>query len=380
MVLQLKNYEKELFICAKCGYCRDSCAIWRVNGFDTVSPRGKILLLKYFIEQKKEFPPELIENWYLCCTCGKCAEICPLEIDFPELIRTYRIEFAKNKKNIPKAFLKTTKNILSFGNPLGQSRESRNDWRPDELFLKPDSKNLFFVGCMSSYWTMEIAELVTRILNKIDYDFTILEDESCCGYIEFWSGEIETAKELAENLANKIQAAGITTIFTACPGCYSTLKYDYPKLNINLAPKILHISELFAQLLNEGKLKFTTPLNSVITYHDPCHLGRFHGIFDAPRQIIRSLPNTKFVEMDFNREHSNCCGGPMRTAFLEYAQKIGRLRAQEANATGAEFVTTICPQCVISLRQSAQDYDFIVTDLVVLIAKALGIEEADDYL
>jgi Fe-S oxidoreductase len=142
----------------------------------------------------------------------------------------------------------------------------------------------------------------------------------------------------------------------------------------------LHISELLVRLLDEGKLKFTTPLNATITYHDPCHLGRFHRIFDAPRRIIEGLPGVKFVEMDYNRENSNCCGGPLRTAFLEQAEKIGVLRAQEANETGADYVTTICPQCVISLRQSSSGFNYTVTDLVVLIAKALGIPEADDYL
>ncbi|MDD1777675.1 MAG: (Fe-S)-binding protein [Candidatus Helarchaeota archaeon] len=380
MSIQIKNLEKELAVCAKCGYCRDECAIWKVNGFDTVSPRGKILLLKHFLEQKKELPPDLIKDWFLCCTCGKCAEICPLEINFPELVRTWRIEFAKNPKNLPAPFLKTTKNIFTTGNPLGRDQAERNNWRPDNLILKKDSTHLFFVGCMSSYWTMDIAELVSRILNKINYDFRILDDESCCGYIEFWSGEIDKAKQLAQKVADKIEAAGITTIFTACPGCYSTLKYDYPKLGIKLNAEVLHISELLVRLLDEGKLKFTTPLNATITYHDPCHLGRFHRIFDAPRRIIESLPGVKFVEMDYNRENSNCCGGPLRTAFLEQAEKIGVLRAQEANETGADYVTTICPQCVISLRQSSSGFNYTVTDLVVLIAKALGIPEADDYL
>lgn len=186
-------------------------------GFDTVSPRGKILLLKYFLEQKKALPPELINNWYLCCTCGKCYELCPLDINFPELIRTYRIEFVKTERNLPAPFIKTTKNIFTTGNPLGRDQAQRNDWRPDGLILTEGSSNLFFVGCMSSYWTMESAELISRILNKIEYDFTILEKESCCGYIEFWSGEINKARELAENLARTITDAGITTIFTACP-------------------------------------------------------------------------------------------------------------------------------------------------------------------
>ncbi|TFG04272.1 MAG: (Fe-S)-binding protein [Promethearchaeota archaeon] len=380
MSIQIKDFMTELYVCAKCGYCRDECAIYKVNGFDTVTPRGKILLLKHFLEQNIEPPLELIQNWYLCCTCGKCTTICPLDIDFPELIRTIRIEFGKNPTNIPDGFLKTTQQIFTTGNPLGRELDERNDWRPEELKLKEDAPNLFFVGCMASYWTMEVAELIGRILNKIEFDFTILEEESCCGYIEFWSGEIEKAKALAEKLAEKIKKAGINTIFTACPGCYSTLKDDFPKMGINLDAEILHISELFHRLVDEGKLKFTNSVHATVTYHDPCHLGRLHGIYEAPRELLKRIPGINFVEMEHNREDANCCGGPMRTAFIEDAAKIGKLRAQEANDTGATYVTSICPQCEISLRQSAKDFDYVVTDIIVLLAKALGIEEAKDYL
>ncbi len=376
MSIQLKKYQEELYICAKCGYCRNECAVWKIVGYDTVSPRGKILLLKHFLEQKKEIPQELIDNWYLCCTCGKCKVYCPTDIDFPELVRTLRIKFAQDIKKIPQEFLKTTKNIIENGNPLGLDIEDRNEWRPDDLILKKHSKNLFYVGCLSSYWTMDSPELITKILNKIDFDFTLLENEPCCGYIEFWSGEIEKAKEIAQKLASTIEAAGIEMIFTACPGCYSTLKHDYQKLNINLNVEVLHISELFAKLIKDGKLKFNKNLNTKVTYHDPCHLGRFHGIYEAPREILKALPGVELIEMENNKQYSNCCGGPLRTSNLEFAENIGKKRAEEAFNTKATYVTTICPQCLISLRQSAAllKYDYEVVDLNVLIAMALGIE------
>ncbi|MHA1266251.1 MAG: (Fe-S)-binding protein [Candidatus Helarchaeota archaeon] len=380
MSIQLKDYEKEFQICAKCGYCRDECAIWKAIGYESVTPRGKILLFNYYKTQKEPIPPKLITNWYLCCTCGRCAEVCPLEINFPELIRTLRIQFAKNDKNIPKPFRKATANVLSTGNPLGRDHNERMDWLPDEITLTKGAPNLFFVGCMTSYWTLDTAELIARILNKIHLPFSLLEDETCCGYLEFWSGEIDKAKEIAQNLATTIQTTGVKTIFTACPGCYSTLKYDYPKLGVPLPAEILHISELFFRLIKTGSLKFTNPLNLTVTYHDPCHLGRFHGIYEEPRELLKAIPGVKLVEMDYNRQEANCCGGPLRTAFLEEAKKIGEMRAKEAANTGADYLTTICPQCVISLRQSAGDFNYTVVDLIVIIAKALGIDEADDFL
>ena len=376
------HYKDDLYICSKCGYCRVECPIRKIKGFESTSPRGIFLLVKHFQDKKESLPPELIDIIYQCTTCGLCNEMCPVELNIPEIIRSLRIDIVNEEGKPVEGFVKATKNVMSCLNPLGRDRDERCDWVPDDIKINKDSSNLFYAGCMCSYWEMYSAELITRILNKINFDFKILDDEPCCGWIECWSGEEKIAKEIAEKNMERFKSEGIKRIITSCPGCYSTLKTDYPKLLAKeLDVEVIHISELFANLIENGKLKFENELDATVTYHDPCHLGRFHGIYDAPRKIIEALPGVRFIEMENIKEESNCCGGPLRTAYLDYAQEIGKLRTEEIAKTGAKYVTTICPQCIISLRQAASlnEHKFEVIDLIVLVAKALGIKEAEDY-
>ncbi|MHA1382875.1 MAG: (Fe-S)-binding protein [Candidatus Helarchaeota archaeon] len=383
MTLKLKNYEEQLYICSKCGYCRVDCPIRKIKGFETNSPRAIFLLVKHFKDKNETIPSDLIEIIYQCTTCGLCREVCPTNLDIPEIIRSMRIDIVEEHGKPVQGFVKATNNVLKTCNPLGHDREDRCDWVPDDIEIDKTSSNLFFVGCICSYWEMYSAELVARIFNKIGYKFNILEDEQCCGMLECWSGEENVAQKIAEKNIEKFKSEGITTIITSCPGCYSTLKDDYPKLlGRDLDIKILHVSELLAQLIDDKKVKFEKNQDITVTYHDPCHLGRFHKIFDAPRKIINALPGVKLIEMENIKEDSNCCGGTLRTAYLDYAQEIGKNRALEIIETGAKYVTTICPQCIISLRQaiSLNELDIEVIDLMVLVAHALGIEEAEDYL
>lgn len=383
LTLGIDNYKDQLYICAKCGYCRVECPIRKVVGFETVSPRAIFLLVKHYLDKKEPLPPALINIIYQCTTCGLCKEVCPTDLDIPEIIRSLRMDIVKQTGKPLKEFVKATESVLKEDNPLGKDRSERFDWVPKEIEIDKNSTNLFYAGCMYSFWEMFSAELTVRILNKINYSFKILEDEPCCGMLQCWSGEVETAKEIAKKNLEKFKAEGITTIITSCPGCYGTLKETYPKLlgdEFNI--EVLHISILLAHLIDEGKIKFEIENNITVTYHDPCHLGRFYGIYEAPRKIIKALPGVKFIEMENIKEEANCCGGPLRTSFLDYAQEIGKNRAMEILETGAKYVTTICPQCVISLRQatSLNNLNFEVVDLMVLVAYSLGIKEAEDYL
>ncbi len=383
MTLRVKDYENQLYICSRCGYCRVECPIRKVKGFETNTPRAIFLLVKHFKEKNEPLPPELIELVYQCSTCGLCKEVCPTELDIPEIIRSIRLDIVKEQGKPIKGFAEATENVLAEGNPLKKSCDERVDWLPDDIKMDENSTNLFYVGCMCSYWETYSAELITRIFNKIKFDFKILEDESCCGMLECWSGEEEIAREIAMKNVERFKAEGIRTIITSCPGCYGTLKEIYPKLlETDFGIEVLHLSELLARLIDEGKITFERSNDITVTYHDPCHLGRFHGIYEAPRKIINALPGVKFIELENIKEESNCCGGPLRTAHLDLAQEVGKIRALEIADSGAKYVTTICPQCVISLRQAASlnELDFEVIDLIVLVAYALNIKEAEDFL
>lgn len=367
-------YENELYVCARCGYCREVCPVKRLIGFERVSPRGKILSHKYSLESGKTPSKELVENWYLCTTCGYCKEVCPTEIDFPEVVKSVRTDLVTRNLGSSEAFVAARKSVQSEGNPLGKLRAERTNWVPADFTPPKKAEYLYFAGCMASYWATETATAIVEVLRKINLNFGILgENEPCCGMISRWGGEKAIAKEMAEKNLEVIRGYGAKTLVTSCPGCYTTFTQDYPNLVGKLGFNVLHISELLTELIKDGKLKFQKEVPMVVTYHDPCHIGRFHRIFEAPREIISAIPGIKLVEMDYSKAEANCCGGPLRTAYADYSVAISRLRVKEAAETGASTLLTFCPLCYINLRRAAREEKLRlrVTDIPMLLAQAL---------
>ncbi|MFX1486897.1 MAG: (Fe-S)-binding protein [Promethearchaeota archaeon] len=374
-MLQIPEFKKELYICAKCGYCRESCPTRRLIGFDRICPRGLIVSMKHFLEKQKPISKELTENWYFCTTCGRCKEVCPADIDLPELIRSIRIDMIQKGLQMPAYFTTAVNGILDDGNPIGKVKEEKTDLLSGSLITPKKSKYLYFAGCMASYWLPETANAISEILKLASFDFgTLGLDESCCGLVPAWSGDMESTKQVVKKIMKSIEESGASTVFTSCPGCYTTFKNDYPKISGNPGFEVLHVLEVFKELINRGDLTFRKKIDSTVTYHDPCHIGRFHGMFETPREIIQAIPGVRLVEMEYNRKEANCCGGPLRTGgWIDQALTIGKWRIEEAKEVGADLLVTCCPQCVINLRQAALG-SIEVIDFPILLARALNLK------
>lgn len=161
------------------------------------------------------------------------------------------------------------------------------------------------------------------------------------------------------------------TLFTSCPGCYTTLFDTYPKIVGKLDFEVIHASELFSRLIDKGKIDFQRRLSATVIYHDPCHIGRFHGIYETPRKFIESIPGVRLVEMDHSKENANCCGGLLRTSHAKYAMDQAGFRAKEATSTGASTLLTFCPMCYSNLRRVAKREKLEVLDVPMLMEKIL---------
>ena len=185
-------------------------------------------------------------------------------------------------------------------------------------------------------------------------DFGILGNtEKCCGSTAFNLGYVKVLEKYGEDNITTFKNLGVKTIVTPCSGCYNTIGNVYAQLGeCNFTVK--HSVVLLSELVKQKKLKPTHPINAVVTYHDPCHLGRHGHIFDAPREILKSIPGVTLVEMNRIREYSFCCGGGggARTGKLEFAQATAQRRVQEAEGTGAGLLVTACPFC----EQNFLDY------------------------
>lgn len=245
--------------------------------------------------------------------------------------------------------------------------------------MKPNT--LFWVGCVASYFEKNIAISTVKILRQTGDIFTFLGvNEGCCGYPLLATGYRDEFVDEAKNNIKKISALGVKKLVTICPACYKTFRETYPQIIGSLPLEVTHISEYITSLIRASKIKFREMLMTV-TYHDPCHLGRYMGLYNPPRDVISSIPGIKLVEMNRNKTDAHCCGagGGLTFAFPLLSKKIATTRVKrDVLPTNAEALITSCPACVQYLkfgmikavRPKAKRMK--VLDLVELVAQALG--------
>lgn len=194
---------------------------------------------------------------------------------------------------------------------------------------------------------------------------------------------MENFKKLARMNTLAIKESKAKKVVTSCAECYRTLKLDYPRILGDLGFEVVHISEFLAELIKNGDLEFSsTSRIKKVTYHDPCRLGRYMGIYDPPRDVIKNISELDLVEMDRNRENALCCGVSSWLNCGKFSKQLQIDRLKEAKATGADLLITSCPKCGIHLKCATngelpirrEEIDLKIQDLSVLVAESLGIK------
>ncbi len=211
---------------------------------------------------------------------------------------------------------------------------------------------IYFRGCVVREKLINISNATETILKKAHVDYTIIDNEKCCGSFLMRTGFKDDALEVMGETLKQLQDMGDDKILVSCAGCYNTLKNDYNEV-FGVELDVLHTSELIDQLIVEGKLEIEKlPLK--VTYHDPCHLGRHSGLYEEPRNIINKT--CELVEMHRNRERSSCCGAGagVRSAFPDTAQEVASKRVADAEETGAEILVTSCSFCILNLEKALE--------------------------
>jgi len=268
------------------------------------------------------------------------------------------------------------------------SNQGRLDWitqQPDvkvEDYLKETADVLYFVGCVSSFSprSFPIPRSITQIFKRAGVDFTLLgENEWCCGFPLYSSGMKDEIVRLADHNIRKVKEKKAKLLVTSCPSCYHTWKHDYPKVaNEKIDFEIMHISEYLNTLIKEGKIKPGT-INAKVTYHDPCDLGRNSGIFEEPREVIKSIEGMDFIELPSVKLQANCCGGGGNLESLNpgLSSKIAEAKAAEIISTGAEIVVSSCQQCertistALKKKKGEIDYKIKVMDISELVLQSM---------
>jgi len=262
-----------------------------------------------------------------------------------------------------------------------QPRAARRKWakkRKIKDAAKEEVEILYYPGCTAAYDPLiqPVAGWVTEILDTAGVDFGILgKNEVCCGSTVLRVGDKENFRKIRAKNLESLNTTTAKVIVTACAGCFSTLTHEYADA---LNAEVKHVVEFVDELIQEGKLTFTKSLDMEVTYHDPCHVGRYCDIFDPPRRILEALPGVTLKEMERIREWSFCCGagGGCRTAFPEDIAGFAAVkRLEEAFDTGTRKLVTACPFCEQNLGENAKKtYDRFgieVKDIMELVYQAL---------
>ncbi len=358
----------QTFLCSRCGMCVTACPTYQETGDETMCSRGRVQMLRGLLEGKIELNDNLRDKLYTCLGCNACTANCPSGVDLEEIVNETRAALRDLGVDLPTLQEALRGNLAGDGNPFGEERGDRGAWLPENLRKPHKSENCIHAGCAISYASSKTGKLILRILDKTGVDYTFMGDEEeCCGDPLIRIGERELAEQLQGRNRARLHHYGVKRVITPCAGCLKTLRRDYDEF------ESFHIVEWVANLIEEGKIKPAKPIEKRIIYFDGCDMGRHAGVYDPPREILKSIPGIELVEYDKNRNFAQCCGGPLMSNDPDMAQSIASKRIEEAAAKEADLIATACPTCFINLKggakQAGQRMD--IQDVMALLYKSL---------
>jgi Fe-S oxidoreductase len=330
------------------------------------------------------------ETLWACTTCGACQEVCPVFIDHPLKILQMRTHLVLTESRMPAELARTFSNLEKNSNPWGIAAERRMEWAEGldvpTIDTNPRAEYLLFVGCAGAFddRIKKTMRALVEVLHAAEVSFAVLgENEQCSGDPARRAGNEYLFQSQAEANVTAINDAGIKKVIASCPHCFHTIKNEYPQVGGEY--EVIHHSQLIAHLIAEGKL---TPMHAVaknFTYHDSCYLGRWNGVYDAPRAILDAVTQPGVdpksggvIEMARSREHGFCCGGGGGRMWMEekIGTRVNNNRADEILATGAEAVAVACPFCTIMVTDGVKarnaEEKIQILDVAEVVAKSLA--------
>lgn len=436
----LAIHEDDMWKCSRCSLCKfppleqvksskfySSCCSIDYGYFHAWSGGGKVeMAFSLQKERIKEISEEMKKAIFQCTLCGACDVSCKgnIGLEVLETIFDLRRYYIRTHDPLP-AHQKYLNNAEKYNNVYGEPHKKRQDWiKETSTHSEPNSGTLFFTGCTGSYRQQDMVQASVEILDRAEYSFQVSDDEVCCGSPIYRAGAVEEAIPYFERTLQLFKQNSITEVITACPGCYAMFVAEYPKFlskeyrEIWKKIKFRHMTEVIDDLLRKKKLKLQDDDEKeiLVTYHDPCHLGRggesyvgewkgkkkkifnqlviyeppkkirygIKGVYDAPRSILKKLKNVKFIEMFRIQEYAYCCGagGGVKAAYPDMAEKTSLNRIEEAeyvlnsskkSNTKKKILVSACPFCKTNLEDALEKKgsDVKYMDINQLVLKRL---------
>ncbi|MBS7649219.1 LUD domain-containing protein [Candidatus Bathyarchaeota archaeon] len=372
---------KEQLLCIKCGRCQILCPIWSFSGcvWGAKVYGGPLGVGLTAITEGVEKAEPL--SWF-CIPCKACKEACPVKVDCAEISRKVR-SGSIEKGLLPPKIKEVLENIYKHGNPYGLAREKRADWADAKIpRYESDTELLYYVGDMGSYHprVQRVSKILANTLTLAGVSFGILGlNENCSGSEAYEIGEMGLFEEIAGSNVKLFKRLGVKEIVTLSPHSYNVMKNFYGNFGVSFEVK--HYTQLLWELIKSGKFNLTTKINKRITYHDPCFLGRWNGIYEAPRDTLNAIPGVNVIEMRRNKQNSSCCGGGGGNCYTgigcgliadnEYTPS--RMRVKEAYETGADVLAVACPSCLIMLDEAVKEEGLEESLLVMDVAEIVSL-------
>jgi len=417
----LEDYKADMERCSQCSYCKwipfDHVKSWRFakgcpsiayNNFLSYSARGRFAVALSLLNGQSTYTDRVVDTVYKCVTCGSCDvsdKICRYNLEPLEMMHELRFRLVEDGQLLPQ-HMAVIEHLRKEDNMMMEPKDERGDWAEGldvKNITSERAEVVFHAGCRFSYdkELRETARTAVTLLKNAGVDIGIMgKDESCCGGRAYDMGYKGEFTKFAENATEAWTAAGVKTVVTPCSDCYHAFNRLYPPLGAKF--EILHTVQYIDRLIKAGKIKLTRTVPVRVTYHDPCHLGRqgepyvpwegkekkiknqivvyepkkpryngAWGVYDPPRDVLKSIPGLELVEMERIREYAWCCGagGGSREAYPDFSSWTAAERIEEAKSTGAEAIVSACPWCernFIDAINAAGDKMkvFDVTDLV----------------
>jgi Fe-S oxidoreductase len=322
------------------------------------------------------------DTLWACTTCGACMDQCPVFIEHVPKIMDMRRGLVLDESRMPRQAETALRNIENVANPYGLPQSTRAEWaKALDVPLatdKPDAEYIYWMGCAASFddRARTISTALVKILKAASVDFAILgSEEKCTGDPARRIGNEYLFQERAKENVQTLNRYKTRKVIASCPHCFNTIANEYGDFGGNY--EVIHHTQLIDQLLKDGRLKLTKPLDATLTYHDSCYLGRWNKVFAPPRDILERIPGLKLVEMAKNKSEGMCCGaGGGRMWMEESKPRVNHARVQMAAATEATKVATACPFCLAMFDEGIAGQQLnermSVDDVAVYVAGSLA--------
>lgn len=407
LLLLLKELEDICSVCNRCGMCQAVCPVFLVTGHEADVARGKLALLDGLLEEILTNPENVLQRLNRCLLCGSCESNCSRKVEILEIFVKTRVIITRYRglSLIKKAVLRkilahpmlfdkavriASKWQFLLTKPVGDGHNTsmvrrffpflrgRNIPRiPGKSFhtISDEKKNVspktpdtsapnvvFFAGCLIDKVLPEVGLACVDVLEHFGVKVTLQKHEGCCGIPAAASGDVDAFHKMVEYNLKQLEDLKYDFLITACATCTFTMKKLWPLIYGKthkkafedvevISSKIMDISEFLVKKTDAGNADVSdaakTPVS--LTWHDPCHLKKTSGVFQAPRTLLKSLPGYELTEME---GADLCCGGGGSFSLEHYglSKKIGEVKTRNIRSTGAQIVATGCPGCMIQLR------------------------------